>query len=91
MRCVEHHLILNLITLNPRKVIPKVKLTLNLFAHIVVVIGFVVLKVQKASKTHNKQFKSDSARLAFLVWVWFSDYGGQIMCRGRVLHTLIGR
>jgi len=29
--------------------------------------------------------------LAFLVWVEFSDYGGQIECRGRVLHTLIGR
>ncbi len=41
--------------------------------------------------TANKQFKSDSARLAFLVWVTFSVYGGQIRCRGRVLHTLIGR
>ena len=41
--------------------------------------------------TYNKQFKSDSARLAFLVWIEFSDYGGQIKCRGRVLHTLIGR
>ncbi|EGQ9060305.1 hypothetical protein GA057_25140 [Vibrio parahaemolyticus] len=40
---------------------------------------------------HNKQFKSDSARLALLVWVKFSVYGGQIRCRGRVLHTLIGR
>ncbi len=39
----------------------------------------------------NKQFKSDSARLAFLVWVEFSVYGVQINCRGRVLHTLIGR
>ncbi len=39
----------------------------------------------------NKQFKSDSARLAFLVWAEFSDYGGQIECRGCVLHTLIGR
>ncbi|EGQ9455289.1 hypothetical protein E4J49_24175 [Vibrio parahaemolyticus] len=39
----------------------------------------------------NKQFKSDSARLAFLVWVKFSVYGGQIKSRGRVLHTLIGR
>ncbi|TOM09475.1 DUF3265 domain-containing protein [Vibrio parahaemolyticus] len=39
----------------------------------------------------NKQFKSDSARLAFLVWVEFSDYGGQIECCGCVLHTLIGR
>ncbi len=40
---------------------------------------------------HNKQFKSDSARLAFLVWVTFSVYGGQIRCCGRVPHTLIGR
>ncbi len=40
---------------------------------------------------YNNQFKSDSARLAFLVWAEFSDYGGQIECRGRVLHTLIGR
>ncbi|RZQ93988.1 hypothetical protein D8T25_22630 [Vibrio vulnificus] len=39
----------------------------------------------------NKQFKSDSARLAFLVWVEFGVYGAQIKCRGRVLHTLIGR
>ncbi|EGR3203620.1 DUF3265 domain-containing protein [Vibrio parahaemolyticus] len=39
----------------------------------------------------NKQFKSDSARLAFLVWVEFSVYGGQIECCGCVLHTLIGR
>ncbi len=39
----------------------------------------------------NKQFKSDSARLAFLVRVWFSVYGGQMKCRGCVLHTLIGR
>ncbi|WP_306464279.1 hypothetical protein [Vibrio marinisediminis] len=29
--------------------------------------------------------------MAFLVWVEFSDYGGQIKCCGRVLHTLIGR
>ncbi|BDR18036.1 hypothetical protein VspSTUT16_13820 [Vibrio sp. STUT-A16] len=41
--------------------------------------------------TLNKQFKSDSARLAFLVWVKFSVYGGQVKCRGRALHTLIGR
>nr|WP_140329065.1 DUF3265 domain-containing protein [Vibrio parahaemolyticus] len=26
---------------------------------------------------HNKQFKSDSARLAFLVCIKFSDYGVQ--------------
>ncbi|WP_196297933.1 hypothetical protein [Vibrio harveyi] len=39
----------------------------------------------------NKQFKSDSARLAFLVWVEFSVYGGLIECRGSVGHTLIGR
>ena len=40
---------------------------------------------------YNKQFKSDSARLAFLLWGKFSVYGGQIKCCGRVLHTLIGR
>ncbi|MEZ9441420.1 hypothetical protein [Vibrio atlanticus] len=45
----------------------------------------------RAAASFNKQFKSDSARLAFLVWVEFSDYGGQIECGGRVLHTLIGR
>ncbi len=39
----------------------------------------------------NKQFKSDSARLAFLVRVWFSVYGGQMKCRGCVLHTLMRR
>ncbi|HHX8335858.1 TPA: hypothetical protein ACVOY8_004425 [Vibrio diabolicus] len=43
------------------------------------------------NKNANKQFKSDSARLAFWFWVKFSVYGGQIECRGRVLHTLIGR
>ncbi|CAH8228755.1 hypothetical protein VAE308_1310003 [Vibrio aestuarianus] len=41
--------------------------------------------------SHNKQFKSDSARLAFLVLVEFSVYSGQIKSRGCVLHTLIGR
>ncbi len=39
----------------------------------------------------NKQFKSDSPRLAFLVWVKFSVYGVQVEFRGRVAHTLIGR
>ncbi len=39
----------------------------------------------------NKQFKSDSARLAFLAWVEFGVYGGQVEYSGRVLHTLIGR
>ncbi|TOF46603.1 hypothetical protein CGJ22_23565 [Vibrio parahaemolyticus] len=48
-------------------------------------------KISKLCLATNKQFKSDSARLAFLVWVKFSVYGGQIRCRGRVLHTLIGR
>ncbi len=45
----------------------------------------------RLSYAPNKQFKSDSARLAFLVWVKFSVSSGQIRCRGRVLHTLIGR
>jgi hypothetical protein len=40
---------------------------------------------------HNKQFKSDSARSAILVWVGFSVYGVPIECGGCVLHTLIGR
>nr|WP_309474331.1 hypothetical protein [Vibrio diabolicus] len=39
----------------------------------------------------NKQFKSDSPRLAFLVWVKFSVYGVHIECCGSVVHTLIGR
>ncbi len=39
----------------------------------------------------NKQFKIDSPRLAFLVWVKFSDYGGLIELCGSVVHTLIGR
>ncbi|TQP65609.1 hypothetical protein FLL91_19025 [Vibrio cholerae] len=47
--------------------------------------------VVKNQHAHNKQFKSDSARLAFLVWVEISVYGGQIKFRGSVLHTLIGR
>ncbi|TOO93113.1 hypothetical protein CGH27_25625, partial [Vibrio parahaemolyticus] len=37
------------------------------------------------------QFKSDSPRLASLVWVKFSVYGVQVECRGSVAHTLIGR
>ncbi|TNZ04025.1 DUF3265 domain-containing protein [Vibrio parahaemolyticus] len=41
--------------------------------------------------TSNKQFKSDSPRLAFLVWVKSSVYGGPFECRGCVAHTLIGR
>ncbi|WP_346393703.1 hypothetical protein [Vibrio sp. CUB2] len=40
---------------------------------------------------YNKQFKRDSPRLAFLVRVYFSVYGVQIECRGRVAHPLIGR
>ncbi|ELC9520031.1 DUF3265 domain-containing protein [Vibrio alginolyticus] len=39
----------------------------------------------------NKQFKSDSARVAFLVCVGFSDYGGMRRHRYCVPHTLIGR
>lgn len=39
----------------------------------------------------NKQFKSDSPRLAFLVWVKCSDYVGLIELCGSVVHTLIGR
>ncbi|EGR0795353.1 DUF3265 domain-containing protein [Vibrio cholerae] len=40
---------------------------------------------------YNKQFKSDSARLAFLVWVKSSVYGDPNQVCGCVLHTLIGR
>ncbi len=40
---------------------------------------------------YNKAFKSDSPRLAFLVWVWFSDYGIKIEFCGRVAHTLMRR
>ncbi|TNY95514.1 DUF3265 domain-containing protein [Vibrio parahaemolyticus] len=39
----------------------------------------------------NKQFKSDSPRLAFLLWVKFSVYGVHVECCGSVVHTLIGR
>ncbi|TOQ56529.1 hypothetical protein CGG91_23710, partial [Vibrio parahaemolyticus] len=39
----------------------------------------------------NKQFKSDSARVAFLVLVKLGVYGGHFKCSGGVLHTLIGR
>nr|WP_309303480.1 DUF3265 domain-containing protein [Vibrio diabolicus] len=36
------------------------------------------MKQKRCTKTkYNKQFKSDSARLAFLVWVKFSGYGVQ--------------
>ncbi|NNN70638.1 DUF3265 domain-containing protein [Vibrio sp. 3-2(1)] len=36
-------------------------------------LSYLVLKIR-----YNKQFKSDSARLAFSVWVNFSDYGVQL-------------
>ncbi|PUZ78813.1 hypothetical protein DC357_22190 [Vibrio vulnificus] len=39
----------------------------------------------------NKQFKSDSARVAFLLCVNFSDEGGMRWHRYCVPHTLIGR
>ncbi|MDF9401590.1 hypothetical protein EYW48_20065 [Vibrio sp. 1180_3] len=57
----------------------------------IVVVTCMLLISLKLKNAYNKQFKSDSARLAFLVWVKFSVYGGQIRYRGRVLHTLIGR
>ncbi|EGR3406665.1 hypothetical protein DMN98_25705 [Vibrio parahaemolyticus] len=41
--------------------------------------------------THNKQFKSDSPRLALWVWVWFSVYGVLVKLCGSMVHTLIGR
>ena len=47
--------------------------------------------MESSNGRYNKQFKSDSPRLAFLVWVKFSDYGAQIECSGSVAHTLIGR
>ncbi|EGQ7696266.1 DUF3265 domain-containing protein [Vibrio vulnificus] len=40
---------------------------------------------------YNKQFKSDSARVAFLLCVGFVDYGGMLRHRYCVPHTLIGR
>ncbi|MHA2785180.1 hypothetical protein [Vibrio harveyi] len=39
----------------------------------------------------NKQFKSDSARVAFLLCVGFSGLGGMRQLRYCVPHTLIGR
>ncbi len=50
-----------------------------------------IAQITYSALKYNKQFKSDSARLAFLVWGEFSVYGGLFKCRGRVLHTLIGR
>ncbi|TOM78950.1 hypothetical protein CGH70_22700 [Vibrio parahaemolyticus] len=47
--------------------------------------------VRHGKRKANKQFKSDSPRLAFLVWVKFSVYGVQLECCGCVAHTLIGR
>ncbi|HAS6341284.1 TPA: DUF3265 domain-containing protein [Vibrio vulnificus] len=40
---------------------------------------------------HNKQFKSDSARVAFLLCVGSSDLGGMRVHWYCVPHTLIGR
>ncbi|EMC8465268.1 hypothetical protein VYH28_004757 [Vibrio alginolyticus] len=50
-----------------------------------------IAQITYSALKYNKQFKSDSARMAFLVWGEFSVYGGLVKCRGRVLHTLIGR
>ncbi|EJB5271591.1 hypothetical protein MW651_004312 [Vibrio vulnificus] len=40
---------------------------------------------------HNKQFNSDSQRLALSVRVEFSVYGAVLQLSGSVAHTLIGR
>jgi len=40
---------------------------------------------------HNKQFNSDSQRLALSLRVELSVYGVLIECSGSVAHTLIGR
>ncbi|TOB20708.1 hypothetical protein CGK11_22875, partial [Vibrio parahaemolyticus] len=50
-----------------------------------------LLRFSRRLVIHNKQFKSDSPRLAFLVWVKLSVYDVQVECRGSVAHTLIGR
>ncbi len=42
-------------------------------------------------KKHNKLFKSDSQRVAFLLCVGFSVYGGIRELRYCVAHTLTGR
>jgi hypothetical protein len=39
----------------------------------------------------NKNFKINSPRLAFLVWVKLGGYGVQIESFSCVIHTLIGR
>ncbi len=54
-------------------------------------VGMLMSSICQNCSAPNKQFKSDSARLAFLVWVEYSVYGGQVWCCGRVPHTLIGR
>ncbi|ENJ2867649.1 DUF3265 domain-containing protein [Vibrio parahaemolyticus] len=43
------------------------------------------------SKLHNKLFKSDSQRVAFLLCVAFSVLGGMRELRYCVAHTLTGR
>ncbi|EMB7846545.1 hypothetical protein VAB77_004506 [Vibrio vulnificus] len=40
---------------------------------------------------HNKQFNSDSQRLALSLRVEFSVYGAVLQLSGSVAHTLIGR
>ncbi|WP_050778703.1 hypothetical protein [Vibrio orientalis] len=40
---------------------------------------------------HNKQFNSDSQRLALSLRVAFSVYGAVVKSSGCVAHTLIGR
>ncbi|ELJ8842009.1 DUF3265 domain-containing protein [Vibrio parahaemolyticus] len=42
-------------------------------------------------KTHNKLFKSDSQRVAFLLCVGFGVLGGMRELRYSVAHTLTGR
>ncbi len=41
--------------------------------------------------SHNKLFKSDSQRVAFLLCVAFGVYGGMRRLRYCVAHTLTGR
>ncbi|ELN6871083.1 DUF3265 domain-containing protein [Vibrio parahaemolyticus] len=43
------------------------------------------------SQLHNKLFKSDSQRVAFLLCVGFSVLGGMRELRYCVAHTLTGR
>ncbi|EJB0369553.1 DUF3265 domain-containing protein [Vibrio parahaemolyticus] len=44
--------------------------------------GLLIVNLFSLNHTHNKQFKRDSARVAFLLC---GDFGVEVLCRGLVI------